>query len=770
MQKFLSLIFLLVFSFLPSLFADGPFWQIALPPSPSVTEKTAAEELQSHIKLMTGTELPIYSESDISAADGHVLYVGATEYAKLLLKTDHPDPFLFDEIYIKAVGDNLVLVGHERRGTLYAVYTFLEDVCGFRWFTPDVVRVPTLSTFSFPADLSISYAPKLHYREIYNAKAQESLFSARNKGNGNIDPQHGGRISLLNGVHSFFRLIPPEKYYGEHPDWFSEIDGKRTAERTQLCLTNDEMRLELTRNVLEQLRANPGTTIVDISQNDQIGFCTCEKCRAVDEEEESHAGTLIRFLNQVAADIEAEFPDLLVETLAYQYTRKPPKLTKPRKNLLIRLCSIECDFARPFTDPSNTDFLDDISGWSRIAPNLFVWDYVTNYEDYIGPHPNWRVLAPNIRTMTEHHVNGLFEEGEGDDFCEMKNWVLMKLMWNPDLDTRVLMEDFSDTYCGKEATPYIMKYWDILLDAAEKSGISIGCFYAHAWRWIDIQTLNAATEQMRMAENAVQQESGVDSEEYYHLRKSRLALDSIWLRYYAYWKSESLRLNQPFEGPVDFKAAAKQFSDISIKARMQGPSLPLVGHEGKVWFEEFPNGTFSLKSYPFGPDWTSTPQTTIENSELLLNGTDGRVSSFYTAGKYIPTEIIVEFLVEPNGNRGYFGVIFGTENGRENIDQYSYLALDRDNVVLGEVVQGTRVPETFNKPAPSVTAPWEYGKWHQAHIIFGKNLITLYVDNQSVFQWLPYPDSGKRSGQFGFFAENAAVSIRNVFFAGYKLE
>lgn len=754
------------FSSISLLIADEPLWRIALPNSPTVTEKTAADELQSHINLMTGTEFPICSESEVSSYDDHVIYIGATKYATRILETDHPDPFLFDEIFLKANKNNLVLTGHERRGALYAVYSFLEDVCGCRWFTPDVTRIPNLSAFSFPKDLSISYAPKLHYREIYNRNAQISLFSARNKGNGNIDPQYGGRISILNGVHSFFKLIPPEKYFGEHPEWFSEINGKRTAEKTQLCLTNDEMRLELTKNVLAQLRENPETTIVDISQNDQIGFCTCEKCLAVDEEEESHAGTLLRFLNQVATDIEAEFPDIMVETLAYQYTRKPPKFVKPRKNILIRLCSIECDFTRPFSDPSNRDFYDDLSGWSRISPNLFVWDYVTNYEDYIGPHPNWHVLAPNIRTLTDHHVNGLFEEGEGDDFCEMKNWVLMKLMWNSELNTRDLMEDFSETYYGKEATPHIMNYWDILLDAAENSDISIGCFFAHAWQWIDIETLNAATEQMRFAENAVQREFGINSKEYYHLRKSRLALDSVWLKYYGYWKSRAEWQNLPVEGPSDFKSAAKQFSELCIKAGMRGPSLSILGSEGKAWFEEFPNGSFSLKSYSFGTDWISSPKSFINNDSFLLNGNEERATILYTAGEYIPTELIVEFMIKPNEDQGYFGVIFGAEND----DNYSYLALDRDNIVLGQVLQEISDTVTFNKPSPPTVAPWEYGKWHQIHILFNKNQITVYVDNQSVFQWLSYPDSNKKDGKFGFFSENASISIRNLFFAGYKLE
>ncbi len=768
MKKILLFSLAFFFSLFRCLAAGEPAWQIVVPGSPSPTEQTAAEELQSHIKLMTGEEFPILAETDTSIAGGHVIYIGATAFADAVLEKAHPESFQFDEIFIKSHNGNLVLTGHDRRGALYAVYTFLEEVCGFRWFTQEVTRVPSVPAFSFPEDLLISYAPKIHSREMYNPKAQDSLFSARNKGNGNVDSEHGGKISILNGVHSFFHLIPPEKYFAEHPDWFSEIDGKRVGEGTQLCLTNEEMRAELTKNVLQELRDNPGTKIIDISQNDRFMFCTCEKCRAVDEEEGSHAGTLIRFLNQVAADVEKEFPDVLVETLAYQYTRKPPKQVKPRHNLLIRLCSIECDFARPFTAPSNEEFFDDLSGWSKIASHLFLWDYVTNYEDYIGPHPNWRVLAPNIRTAVDHQALGIFEEGEGDDFCEMKNWVLMKLMWNPDLKTEELMADFCDTYYGKEATPHILNYWNVLLDRAQSSNVSVGCFYAHPWRWIDLPSLNAATLEMQLAEDAVQKASGVDSPEFFRLRKSRLALDSVWLRYYGYWQSEAERLGIPFEGPKDFETAAKLFSDFCIKAQMQGPSLEVRDHEGRIWFGEFPHGTFSLFPISFDADWTVSDVSRTEKDKLFLDNGSGRGISLYSRGDYVPTEITAEFMIEQNDPQkpAYFGLVFGADNQ----DEYSYICLDQKNVVVGSASLANPASETFHKPTPPAVKPCEYNKWHQLHMIFHKGFITLYIDNCSVFQWLPYPEPKKPNGKIGFLSENGSLSVRNLFFAGYDLK
>ena len=52
---------------------------------------------------------------------------------------------------------------------------------------------------------------------------------------------------------------------------------------------------------------------------------------------------MIQFVNRIAR----EFPDKQISTLAYQYTRKAPKTFIPEPNVLITLCSIECDRSAP---------------------------------------------------------------------------------------------------------------------------------------------------------------------------------------------------------------------------------------------------------------------------------------------------------------------------------------------------------------------------------------------------------------------------------------
>ena len=181
----------------------------------------------------------------------------------------------------------------------------------------------------------------------------------------------------------------------------------------------------------------------------------------------------------MASDLEAEFPGLAVDTLAYQYTRKPPRLVRPRPNVIVRLCSIECSFAKPLDDPGNKSFFDDLDGWSRIAGRLYIWDYTTNFSHYVQPHPNYGVLAPNIRLFVERNVRGVFEQGAyqswGAEMAELRAWVLAKLLWDPDLDEDKLREEFLAGYYGPAAGP-LEDYLELIEEAVARAGDALGCY------------------------------------------------------------------------------------------------------------------------------------------------------------------------------------------------------------------------------------------------------------------------------------------------------
>jgi hypothetical protein len=362
-------------------------------------------------------------------------------------------------------------------------------------------------------NIDIRFKPPLEYREPFWFVAFDPVWAARNKANGTRaggDALRGGRQIYEGFVHTLYGLIPPERHFAAHPEWFSEIDGKRTTKNAQLCLTNEDMRRELVKNLKEKLRANPTATIASVSQNDCFGNCACPLCRAVDEEEGGPAGSLLRFVNAVAADLEAEFPHVAIDTLAYQYTRKPPRLVRPRPSVIVRLCSIECSFAKPLHEPANKAFFDDLDGWAKIAGRLYIWDYTTNFSHYIQPHPNYGVLAPNLRLFVDRSVRGVFEQGAyqswGSEMAELRAWVLAKLLWDPARDGEKLREEFLTGYYGPAAGP-MDDYLEGLEAALVRAGDALGCYSPADAKFLSFDTLSRSWKILEQASRKARRSS-----------------------------------------------------------------------------------------------------------------------------------------------------------------------------------------------------------------------------------------------------------------------
>ncbi len=467
-------------------------------------ERYAAQELANLLEQVTGAGFMAVTEV---VKPGPCIFVGP-DAARQVDPQFSTGGLGAEGIVIRTVGDSLILAGGRPRGTLYAVYTFLEDQVGCRWWSSTESTIPRKPTIVIE-EMNIRYVPPLEYRSPFWFDAFDGDWAARNKANGQshrLEAKHGGKHIYEGFVHTFYPLIPPDKYFAEHPEWFSEIKGKRTTEHAQLCLTNEDMRKELVKNLKERLRNNPAATIASVSQNDWHGNCQCKDCAAIEQEEESPAGLMLRFVNAVAADIEQEFPNVALSTLAYQYTRKPPKITKPRSNVIVQLCSIECSFCKPLADERNQAFRDDLVGWSKISERLYIWDYTTNFRHHIMPHPNLRVLGPNVKFFADHNVTGIFEQGaygsSGAEMAELRAWVLAKLLWDPTRDGEALTKEFIEGYYGP-AAPHIKAYLKVTHDAVEASGDWLGCFEQHTARYLSFDNLARGWQHLKAAEQAV---------------------------------------------------------------------------------------------------------------------------------------------------------------------------------------------------------------------------------------------------------------------------
>ncbi len=449
-------------------------YAILLAADASVAEKHAADELGAYLKQVTGAEFQRVAK----APDGKpVLAVGAGAALAIEPGIDLKDLGPEGNV-IRMTGKNIILSGGEGapRGTLYAVYAFLEDFVDIHWWTPDATQIPKQPNLVI-APRDSRYRPVFEYRDPFIKSAFDPDFAVRNRINGlyrDFGDARGGAMSYANSfVHTMYDLVPPKEHFEKHPEWFAEINGKRTGGGSQLCVSNPELQAFTKQRVRAWIKANPHASIVSVSQNDFPIPCQCKQCKAIEEEEGSAAGPLLRFVNAIALDLEADYPHIAVDTLAYQYSRKAPKITKPRDNVIIRLCSIECSFLQPLDSAANQSFRADIEAWSKIAKKLYVWDYVVNFSHFLAPHPNLRVLEPNIRFFAEHRVAGILEQGDNrahcGEFAELKAWVLAKLLWNPQLKADALIDQFLRGYYG-DAAPSVRACIDLLHNTAEPTG------------------------------------------------------------------------------------------------------------------------------------------------------------------------------------------------------------------------------------------------------------------------------------------------------------
>ena len=487
---------------------------IVVPDMPTDVELSAAESLRDGIRRITGNDERIVKERD--SGGGRLYFVGATRAASGV----SPSEWRPDEILVAKHSSGAIFAGHHTRGVIYAVDVYLEDVCGVRWWTSYESHYPKLKEMPLPSQI-IRHAPVFRYRETYYRDGFKADFKVRSKGNFSsrtrfmyspmefIPEAKGGdhRLYFFAGrasaYHSFFETLPPSVHFEKHPEWYSEIDGKRV--KKQLCLTNDEMTRAYAAETLRRLREDPAVDYISVSQNDWNGPCCCVKCKAVIEEEGAESGLYLRFVNKIAEAVEREFPNVMVDTFAYRFTRKPPKVARPRSNVTVRLCDIECAFnAQIGSSRLNSDFLEDLKVWGKIAPgSLYIWDYTTDFTSYMMPHPNLNSLGPNIRLFAENGVIGVFEQGDAlcsaGSFVALEHWMISHLLWDPGRDAKALRDEFIRGYYGSAAASHVMECRDIVDgagEAAAERGVKIGCYHLTVTNFMDKATALAASKKL----------------------------------------------------------------------------------------------------------------------------------------------------------------------------------------------------------------------------------------------------------------------------------
>jgi hypothetical protein len=517
----------------------------------SPTEQYALEELKACLERVgqqTGKPVAVIAQQEgapLPAADG-VIYLGPTAFAAANGLAD--TSWGAEAWRVKSIGNNLVLTGGRPRGTLYAVYNYLERVIGVHWFEPgDETIMPQAAVRLTGIDLAGE--PQAIYRTrhtgvdalawdtLYNNISntpvsltiqsnrfflEERAFRVRNRcpGMSGIGPhflataaERGGRelFSRDGGFqeihpfigHTFYRFISPGEYWAKHPEYFGFQPGKAPAKHPDdpqyhsgmLCLSSPEVRKLMIEKVSDYMAGLSNKVaaagleppkIIGIGQMDRTTPCGCDGCRAFVKQHGEESDLLIDFLNEISDALVQKYPDLVLETLTYTWSLKPPRTIRPRPNLLFTWCNWGWPAAfggdgspkldQPLTHPDNAARLTLLKQWSALGARLFIWDYQFLSSSLI-PLTSAPYAAENFRTALQLGAKGFFYQENlwspveqnlfsfahhgpwhKENFPALRAWMCYQLLADERQDIKQLEQLFFDGYYGPAAAPMAAFY------------------------------------------------------------------------------------------------------------------------------------------------------------------------------------------------------------------------------------------------------------------------------------------------------------------------
>ena len=434
----------------------------------------AATELCRYIKKYTGVTLPV----SISASE--------PESAFVLTAADRRD----DGFRIHCADGNLYLQGENGRSVLYAVYAFVERFLGVRFIAPpaayrgqeygkhtEAVETAVTAPTDVPADLCLEERPTIVYRDAQTYYYTQPDWCAKHRINAQswglrtFDPALGGGLRYADsGGHTFEKLIPPQVYGKTHPEYFSLRNGKRVTDRVaQLCMTNDDLIAPIEAELRRLLAASPDARLVSVSQNDNDAFCECENCRR-SYEKYGKFGTLIRFVNKIAARLEKDFPDVLIHTYAYWGTHDVNTSVKAHKNVAVQYCPTRLCRCHALNDPNcaiNRKIYQTLRTLAEVCDNVLIYDYRGCLKYAMLQLPDLDTWRETARAYAECNVKGIYSEMslytlDQPTFEELRAYLFGKLMWNPYMEKAEFdrhTNEFLAGYYGK-GWRYLRAYLD----------------------------------------------------------------------------------------------------------------------------------------------------------------------------------------------------------------------------------------------------------------------------------------------------------------------
>lgn len=322
-------------------------------------------------------------------------------------------------------GDDLVISAANEKGFVDAVNYIMNDYFSITSAGDIVIEAKTI-------EKPINMSP-LEYREVYFSQN----FNAINR-----DFYQTNYLELEWGLwgHNIRKWVKKEKVSDSIYAWHH---GKRHSD--QLCFSSSELKNIIYKNIKETRINDASLKRFMIAPDDNSIVCQCDLCKEKGNTKKNASPAVYSLLSELAK----KNTDLSFWSLGYVTTKTPPNFKLP-SNVGVLLSTIDCQEAIPLEEtPKGREFLKQIATWNSKIQNIFIWDYVVNFDNYMDFYPIFNTTKKNINSYVDNGVTGVFLHGSGYDYSileEVKYHVISRLLLNPDASVDDLIKEGVDRY------------------------------------------------------------------------------------------------------------------------------------------------------------------------------------------------------------------------------------------------------------------------------------------------------------------------------------
>jgi len=293
--------------------------------------------------------------------------------------------------------------------------------------------------------------------------------------------------------HNLMKVLVPKKAYYAHTEHGIVED--------QFCFSSEELFQDLKGYILENYGYGElGPMYFMIAPNDNAHVCTCDQCKKLGNTNQSASGAVTHFLNRLALEMSSHW----FYTIAYLSVKEPPSYNL-EKNAGVFLSTIDLPKKQQISQTLEyKDFFELLSKWQMRTQNVYLWDYSSNFDDYLTPLPSMGVMAKQFKIFKSLGIKGIFLNASGYDyssFDDLKTYVASALMVNTALDVRTLTHEYLTRFYP-ETHELLINYVDDLEDVFVKNDKPYELYAGFEDvkdRYINTQKLNTFLDELKQA-------------------------------------------------------------------------------------------------------------------------------------------------------------------------------------------------------------------------------------------------------------------------------